>query len=72
MKKTITKAQVEAILEAANKLFDLVLEAKEIDEMSPEGRTLYDKIVESAIVEVMPDYTYEQLHELLGKPDISH
>jgi hypothetical protein len=72
MKTTITKAQAEAILDAANALFNLVLDAREIDEFSPEGRALYDKIVEGAIAEVMPDATYETLMELLDKPEVSH
>jgi hypothetical protein len=72
MNTTITKAQAQAILDAANKLFDLVLDAREITEDSPEGRAIYDRIVEGAIAEVMPDATYETLFYLLDKPEISH
>jgi hypothetical protein len=72
MNTTITKAQAQAILEAATNLFELVLDAKEITYDSPEGRALYDKIVEGALGEVMPDATYEALFQLLEKPEISH
>jgi hypothetical protein len=48
------------------------LDAKEITYDSPEGRALYDKIVEGALGEVMPDATYEALFQLLEKPEISH
>lgn len=72
MNTTITKAQAQAILAAATNLFELVLDAKEITEGTPEAGALYDKIVEGALAEVMPDATYVQLFELLEKPDISH
>lgn len=72
MNTTITKAQAQAILEAATNLFELVLDAKEMTYDSPEGCALYDKIVEGALGEVMPDATYEALFQLLEKPEISH
>jgi hypothetical protein len=72
MNTTITKAQAQAILDAANALYDLVLDARETTEDSPEGRALYDKIVEGAIAQVMPDATYETLFELLERPEVSH
>lgn len=72
MNTTISKAQAQAILEAATNLFELLLDARELTESSPEGCALYDKIVEGALAEVMPDATYVQLFELLEKPDISH
>ncbi|MFM0495636.1 hypothetical protein [Paraburkholderia caledonica] len=72
MKTTVTKAQAEAILESATSLYELLLDVREISCDSPEGGALYDKIVEGALTEVMPDATYQTLFELLNKPDASH
>lgn len=72
MNTIITKAQAEAILDTATKLFDLVLEARQINEESPEGRDLYTKIVHGALAEVMPDATLEAVFDLLHKPATSH
>ncbi|WP_345815337.1 hypothetical protein AAGS40_23460 [Paraburkholderia sp. PREW-6R] len=59
-------------MDAANVLFELILDANEVRVLSPEWGRLYDKIVEGAIVEVMPDATIESLDVLLNKPDTSH
>lgn len=72
MNTTVTKAQAEAILDTASKLCDLIYEARGIDEFSPEGRAIYDKIIHGALAEVMPDATLETLLDFLDKPDVSH
>ncbi|MGF6549353.1 hypothetical protein [Paraburkholderia youngii] len=72
MKTTITKAQAEAVLDAADQLYEILLGVKEINDSSPEGRALYDKIVLGALAEVMPHATLETVIELSEKPDVAH
>lgn len=72
MKTTLTKAEAEAILDAATKLFDLIAEAKEIPTESPEGRELYGKVVFGTLGEALPDTTLESFFDLMHKPDVSH
>lgn len=70
MSVAVTKAQAESILDTATKLFDLVAEAKQIREGSPEAESLYGKIVYGALGEVMPKATLEAVFDHLRKPEV--
>ncbi|WP_156132363.1 hypothetical protein [Paraburkholderia terrae] len=72
MNTKVSKAQAAAIVKAATELLDLICEVKEVNELSPEWGPLYDRIVQGALAEVMPDATFETLFELLDKPEVGH
>ncbi|WP_156965953.1 hypothetical protein [Paraburkholderia bannensis] len=66
MTTTLTKAQAEAILDTATKLFDLVVEARQIAEGSPEAQEIYTRIVHGALGDAAPTATVKDILTLLG------
>jgi hypothetical protein len=67
MNTTISHAQAEAIIDAAKKLFDLVVEARRIDAESPDGIELHSEIVYGALWRAAPSATKESVFHLLHK-----
>lgn len=55
MKANVTKAQAAAVLKAATELVDLICEIKDFDDLSPEWGALYDRFVDGALGEIMPE-----------------
>ncbi|WP_224017220.1 MULTISPECIES: hypothetical protein [Paraburkholderia] len=69
MNTTITKAQAEAILNTASKLFGLLVEARQLDPDSAEGKQIYNKFVFGALDTACPNATQREKLVLFGSPD---
>ncbi|MEX3961067.1 hypothetical protein AB4Y42_02435 [Paraburkholderia sp. EG286B] len=72
MNTTISHAQAEAILDAAKKLFDLIVQAKHIDAGSPDGIELHSEIVYGALWRAAPSAAMESLYDRLPKLEAGH
>ncbi|WP_430230555.1 hypothetical protein [Paraburkholderia tropica] len=68
MNTTLTKAEAEAILDTATKLFELLLVPMQIDEFSSEGKKLYDEIVFGAIDKAAPNLSQGEKMVLFASP----
>ncbi|MFP3799699.1 MULTISPECIES: hypothetical protein [Paraburkholderia] len=68
MNTTIAHAQAGSIIRTATKLFDLVVESRQIDARSPEGIELYSEIVYGALWRAAPRATMQELLELFDEP----
>ncbi|MBB3001695.1 hypothetical protein [Paraburkholderia tropica] len=68
MNTTIAHAQAGSIIRTATKLFDLVVESRQIDARSPEGIELYSEIVYGALWRAAPRATMQELLDLFDEP----